>query len=90
VLVGYLLCEETDFLLAIRRTFIAQLTRVSAQTISKFPLSFRKVRRDDLISDGQSRQRGPSPLLGDFTCTPYLTGEEGTGVRMKRGVGHVS
>jgi hypothetical protein len=76
VLIGYLFGEEIDFLLAIPRTFIAQLARVSTQTITQLPLGFREVRRDDLISDGQGSQRGPSPLLGDFARTPYLASEE--------------
>jgi hypothetical protein len=52
VLVGYFLCEKINLLLAIRRTFIAQLARVSTQTITQLPLGFREVRWDDLIGNG--------------------------------------
>ena len=76
MLVGDFFGQKADLLLAIRRTLIAQLACVGTETISKFALGFREVRRDDLFGDGQSRQRGPSPLLGDFTCSSDLAGEE--------------
>jgi hypothetical protein len=63
---------------------------MSTQTVTQLPLSFREMRRDDLIGDGQGSQRRTSALLGDFTRTPYFAGEERTGVWMERSVSHIS
>jgi hypothetical protein len=82
MLVGDFFGQKADLLLAVRSPFIAQLTCMSTQTITQFPLYFCEVRRDDLISDGQSRQRGPSPLLGDFARAPDLASEERASVGM--------
>jgi hypothetical protein len=90
MLVGDFFGQKADLLLAICRTFIAKLTRMRTQPITQLTLGFGKVCRDDLIGDSQSRQRGPSTLLGYFTCSSDLSGEEGTGVGMKRSVGHIS
>gem|GEM_PF-6440150 len=90
MLVSDFLCEKINLLLAIRRTFIAQLTRMSTQTITQFPLYFCEVRRDDLFGDSQRRQRRTCALLGDFTGTPYFASEEGASIGMKRSVGHIS
>jgi hypothetical protein len=90
MLIGNFLGQQINLLLAIRRTLIAQLTSMSTQTVTQLPLNFREMRREDLLGDGQSRQRGPSPLLGYFTCSPDLTSEEGASIGMKRGVGHIS
>ena len=90
MLVGDFFGQKADLLLAIRSTFITQLARMSTQAIAELTLGIREVSRDDFFGDGKSRQRGPSPLLRDFTCSPDLASEEGTGVRMKWGVSHIS
>ena len=76
MLIGNFLGKQINLLLAIRRTLIAQLARMSTQAIAELTLGIREVSRDDFFGDGQSRQRGPSTLLGYFSSAPDLASEE--------------